>query len=84
MLTVRWIEDNATDTIFEADRVSSQRRLAPDGVDRGGRDVFIDRPTAGVLCVDHGSVYVMNDAGNTVSSFQKIEGDKSTVMPQAA
>lgn len=84
MLTVRWISEDGVDTIYEADRVSSQRRLAPDGVDRGGRDVFIDRPTAGVLCLEHGSVYVMNDAGNTVSSFQKIEGDKSTVIPQAA
>jgi len=74
MLTVRWNEPNGTSTTIEAERVSSQRQIDADGIDRGRRHVFVDHHERPLFCIDRGTVFVMNEAGNTVSSYHDVEG----------
>ena len=74
MLTIRWNEVTGVSTTMEAERVSLQPQVDPDNVDRGRRHVFVDRPGVGTLCIDNGSVYVMNEAGKTISTYTDLEG----------
>lgn len=82
MLTITWNENDGCITHMEAERVSAQRQIDGDGIDRGRRHVFVDRPKQGVFCIDSGTVYVMNEVGRTISTYSDV-GARNAVTSTA-
>lgn len=79
MLTVRWF-DKGADRVMEATSIQVQVRSHEDGADYGGRSVFVDRPDNGILCIDTGTVFIMNERGKTIATYNDCEG----ASPKAA
>jgi hypothetical protein len=77
MLTLRVIETTGHESIIQTTRVTKH----PGNQVNGGENiVFWDRPDGSVGTIESGTVYVMNDAGKTVSVYTPF----ATATPVAA
>lgn len=66
MLTLRIVELSGHEQVIQTPRVS---KSPANQVNGGENVVFWDHPDGSVGTIESGTVYVMNDAGRTVSVF---------------
>lgn len=79
MLTVKLINDENYESVFEAREVSIQRPKSPEG---GVDTVWYTKPDGEIITIERGSVYVMNDKGQTVATYRDVGKDCVSQLKQ--